>query len=47
MPTIKVLLVAGMALFLTFTVLGNITMSEVGYGALKTALGMETTFQHP
>jgi len=47
MRVIKVLLVAGMALFLTFAVLGNVSMPQIGFGAVKTAVSMETTFQHP
>lgn len=47
MKTIKIALVAGMALFMTFAVIGNVTMPDVGFGALRTALGMETTFKHP
>lgn len=34
----KTLLVAGMALFLTLAAVGNITMPDVGFGAVKTAL---------
>jgi predicted small integral membrane protein len=45
--TIKIILVAGVALFLTLAVLGNVTMSDVGFGAVKTAVSMETTFKHP
>jgi predicted small integral membrane protein len=44
---IKVLLVAGMALFVTLAAFGNITMPDVGMGAITTAVGMETTFKHP
>ena len=47
MKTIKIVLVAGVALFLTLAVLGNVTMPDVGFGAVKTAVGMETTFKHP
>lgn len=47
MRTIKTLLVAGMALFLTFAVVGNLTMPDVGFGAVKTAVGMQGTFKHP
>lgn len=47
MKTIKIVLVAGVALFLTLAVLGNLSMSDVGFGAVKTAVGMETTFKHP
>ena len=47
MRMIKIVLVAGTALLLTFAVLGNVTMSDVGIGAVKTAVGMETTFKHP
>lgn len=47
MRIIKVLLVAGMALLMTFAVLGNVSMPQIGFGALKTAVSMETTFQHP
>ena len=47
MRIIKVIMVVGMALFLTFAVLGNVTMSDIGFGAMKTAVGMETTFKHP
>jgi predicted small integral membrane protein len=45
--TIKVILVAGTALFLTFAVVGNLSMPDVATGAIKTAVGMETTFRHP
>jgi predicted small integral membrane protein len=47
MKTIKIALIAGMALFMTFAVIGNVTMPDVGFGALKTAVGMQTTFNHP
>ena len=47
MRIIKIILVAGTALLLTLAVLGNVTMSDVGVGAVKTAVGMETTFKHP
>ena len=47
MKLIKIVLVAGVALFLTLAVLGNVTMSDVAIGAVKTAVGMETTFKHP
>jgi predicted small integral membrane protein len=47
MRMIKIVLVAGTALLLTLAVLGNVTMSDVGIGAVKTAVGMETTFKHP
>ena len=47
MKNIKIVLVAGVALFLTLAVLGNLTMPDVGTGAVKTAVGMQTTFQHP
>jgi predicted small integral membrane protein len=47
MRLIKIVLVAGVALFLTLAVLGNVTMSDVAIGAVKTAVGMETTFKHP
>jgi predicted small integral membrane protein len=47
MRIIKVLLVAGMALFMTLAVLGNVSMPEIGFGAVKTAVSMETTLQHP
>lgn len=47
MRTIKTILVAGMALFVTLAALGNITMPDVGLGAIGTAVGMETTFKHP
>ena len=47
MKTIKIVLVAGVALFLTLAVVGNLTMSDVGFGAVKTAVSMETTFKHP
>jgi predicted small integral membrane protein len=46
MRTIKTLLVAGMALFLTLAAFGNITMPDVGFGAVKTAVGMHGTFHH-
>ncbi|HZF16635.1 MAG TPA: DUF2165 domain-containing protein [Steroidobacteraceae bacterium] len=44
MRTIKTLLVAGMALFLTLAAFGNITMPDAGFGAVKTAVGMQGTF---
>jgi predicted small integral membrane protein len=44
---IKVLLVAGMALLMTFAVLGNVTMPDLGLGAVQTTLSMETTLRHP
>jgi predicted small integral membrane protein len=47
MKTIKVALVCAYALFLTFAVLGNLAMSDLGFGAVQTAVGMQTTFQHP
>lgn len=47
MKMIKIILVAGTALLLSFAVLGNVTMPDVGFGAVKTAVGMETTFKHP
>lgn len=47
MKNIKMILVAGVALFLTLAVLGNVTMPDLGTGAVKTAVGMQTTFQHP
>jgi predicted small integral membrane protein len=47
MRLIKILLVAGMALFLTLAAFGNITMPDVGFGAIKTAVGMQGTFRHP
>jgi predicted small integral membrane protein len=47
MRIIKTLLVAGMALFLTLGAIGNITMSDAGYGAVATAASMEGTFKHP
>jgi predicted small integral membrane protein len=47
MKLIKIVLVAGVALFLTLAVLGNVMMSDVAIGAVKTAVGMETTFKHP
>jgi predicted small integral membrane protein len=47
MQNIKIILVAGVALFLTLAVLGNVTMPDLGTGAVKTAVGMQTTFQHP
>jgi predicted small integral membrane protein/gamma-glutamylcyclotransferase (GGCT)/AIG2-like uncharacterized protein YtfP len=47
MKLIKIVLVAGVALFLTLAVLGNIVMSDVAIGAVKTTVGMETTFKHP
>ena len=47
MKNIKIVLVAGVALFLTMAVLGNATMPDLATGAIKTAVGMETTFQHP
>ena len=45
MRTIKTLLVAGMALFLSLAAFGNITMSDVAFGAIKTAVGMEYRHQ--
>jgi predicted small integral membrane protein len=45
--TIKIALVAGYALFLTLAALGNLTMPDLAFGAVKTAVGMETTLQHP
>ena len=47
MKNIKIILVAGMALFLTLAVLGNLMMADVAIGAVKTTVGMQTTFQHP
>jgi predicted small integral membrane protein len=47
MKNIKMLLVAGVALFLTIAVLGNVTMPDLGTRAVTTAVGMQTTFQHP
>jgi predicted small integral membrane protein len=47
MKNIKIILVTGVALFLTLAVLGNVTMPDLGTGAVKTAVGMQTTFQHP
>jgi predicted small integral membrane protein len=47
MRTIKILLVAGMALMLTLAAFGNITMSDGGFGAVQGAVGMQTTYQHP
>lgn len=47
MRIIKILLMAGMAFFLTLAAFGNITMSDAGFGAVQTAVGMKTTFQHP
>lgn len=44
---IKVLLVGGMALLMTFAVLGNVTMPDLGLGAVQTTLSMETTLRHP
>ena len=46
MRTIKTLLVAGMALLLSLAAFGNITMSDVAFGAIKTAVGMQGTFKH-
>ena len=46
MKTIKSLLVAGMASFLTLAAFGNITMSGVAFGAIQTAVGMQGTFKH-
>jgi predicted small integral membrane protein len=45
--TIKVILVIGMALFMSFAAFGNLTMPDVGMGAMSVTLGMETTFKHP
>jgi predicted small integral membrane protein len=47
MGIIKVLLVGGMALLMTFAVLGNVTMPDLGLGAVQTTLSMETTLRHP
>ena len=47
MKNIKIILVAGMALFLTLAVLGNLLMADAASGAVKVAVGMETTFKHP
>jgi predicted small integral membrane protein len=47
MKNIKTILVAGMALFLTLAVLGNLLMADAASGAIKVAVGMETTFKHP
>ncbi|HKE43848.1 MAG TPA: DUF2165 domain-containing protein [Steroidobacteraceae bacterium] len=47
MKNIKIILVAGVALFLTIAALGNATMPDLAFGAIKTAVGMQTTFQHP
>ena len=47
MKIIKIILVSGTALLLTFAVLGNVTMPDVGVVAVKTTVGMETTFKHP
>lgn len=47
MKIVKVLLVAGMALYLTLTVIDNVTMPQPGFGAVQAAVGMETTFKHP
>ncbi|MCC7121069.1 MAG: DUF2165 domain-containing protein [Gammaproteobacteria bacterium] len=47
MKIIKALMVAAMALFLTITTIDNLTMPDVGLGAVGTAMGMETTFKHP
>ncbi len=43
----KILLVAGMGLFLGLAALNNIMMSAGGYGAVAAAIGMETTFKDP
>lgn len=47
MRIVKIGLVSGYALFLTFAALGNLMTPDLGFGAVKTAVGMETTFQHP
>jgi predicted small integral membrane protein len=47
MKNIKIVLVAGMALFLTLAVLGNLLMADAASGAVKAAVAMETTFKHP
>lgn len=47
MRVIKIAMVAGMAFFMTIAALNNLLMSDVGLGALKVAVGMETTFKHP
>ncbi len=47
MKHIKILLVAAMALFLTMTTFDNLTMPDVGLGAVSAAMSMETTFKHP
>jgi predicted small integral membrane protein len=44
--SIKIILVAGMGLFLTVAVIGNLSMPDVATGAIRTAVGMETTFKH-
>jgi predicted small integral membrane protein len=47
MKNIKIVLVAGMGLFLTLAVLGNLLMADAATGAVKAAVSMETTFKHP
>lgn len=47
MKIIKALMVAAMALFLSMTTVDNLTMPDVGLGAVSTAMTMETTFKHP
>ena len=47
MKIIKACIVAAMALFLTLTTLDNLSMPDVGLGAVEAAVKMETTFKHP
>lgn len=47
MKIVKVLMVAAMALFLSMTTVDNLTMPDVGLGAVSAAMAMETTFKHP
>lgn len=47
MRLIKTALLASMALFLTIAVIGHVTMPNVGFNAVATALSMEGTFKEP
>jgi predicted small integral membrane protein len=47
MRLIKAALLASMALFLTFAVIGHVTMPKTGINAVAAALSMEGTFKEP
>jgi predicted small integral membrane protein len=47
MKSVKIALVAAMALLLTFTAVNNMLMPKAAFGAISMALGMQSTFMNP